>query len=295
MSLHDRWQDQDLVHAVVLPSLESEINDFEKKKIEFTETQARRMDLTDLPILINHDEEMGEVGHTIAYAVHDASPLHQARAEVVFAIKDENMVRGSLRDKIGYQRNALMNGAHRDVSLGHVYNVESVGNSGMHAASLTAPQTTDPFGDPGCVINKNAVEISTCYKGKRNGSNILEYVPCDNSLRRSTHVIIRKFCERYKYTAPPDDLKCSSPGWSQYIDRLSLEVQQRRRSLLDRRVSGTYRASEDTPNTPADELMRSMPWVFVAAAGLQAPDSSSPMLTEQFVQALAVPQPSESQ
>lgn len=289
MSVPDRWPEQDLVHAIVLPNLETDIADFDTKKIEFTEAQARNLNLRDLPILMNHDDALGTVGHTIAYTVRDANVNENARAEVVFALTDEDKVYGNVRDKLQYQRNALMNGAHRDVSLGHFYSVDYIGNVGMHAASIDAARTDDPYGDPGCVINKNAVEISTCSQGKRKGSNILEYVPSPKSLKKATATIIRRFCDRYKYTPPPPDATDASAEWPRYIDTLAEEVSARRRALLNKQVSGTYRASA---NTPADELLSQMPWIFVAADALSPDNERQP---DALIAALSVPQPSESE
>lgn len=282
----DRWPNQDIVHAVVLPDLEEEINDFETKKIEFTEQQARRLDLSNLPILVNHDEEMGEVGHTVAYCVRDATPTQGARAEVVFALTNEDTARGGVQEKLQFQRNALMNGAHRDVSLGHVFDVDYVGNTGTHAASVGAPRTNDPYGDPGCVINKNAVEISTCSKGKRKGSHILEYVPCRKSLERAMDAtVVRRFCARYKYTEPPPDATVASPVWSNYINHLAGEVEHRRKALLNKQLlSGTYQASA---NSPGDELLAQMPWIFVAAEKLVPHE---PLTSAEDIAMLAVPQ-----
>lgn len=250
----DLWPDQDLVHAVVLPDLQPRIDDFYEKKTEFTESQARQMDLSGLPILINHDEGLGRMGETIAYAVRDRSAESNARAEVLFALTDPETVHdGKLQHRLKFQQNALMNGAHRDVSLAHAYEVELVPESGAFAAAAGAGAGDAMTGQ--CVIRKNPFEISTCDEGKRKGSRVLAYLPSTKTLRRATEGAVRDFCRNHGFQEPPAGIGAASGEWRSHIERLSNEVAARRRALFVRDAGGVHRASSGAAST--------VPWHFV--------------------------------
>lgn len=244
----DLWPDQDLVHAVLLPDLQEKHEDFYDKKTEFTEQQARQMDLAGLPILINHDEGLGQMGEAIAYAVRDKSAESKARAEVLFALDDPATTTDERhRFRLQFQQNALMNGAHRDVSLAHTYDVELV--QGTVAAAASATSTGE------CVIKKSPFEISTCDEGKRTGSHVLAYLPSAKTLRRASEGAVRDFCRNHSFVAPPDGIGPQSAEWRPHIERLVDEIGTRRRQLFKRDVGGVHRASSDALN--------SIPWQFV--------------------------------
>lgn len=249
----DIWPDQDLVHAVVLPDLQDKHDDFFEKKTEFTEAQARQMDLAGLPILINHDEGLGCVGEAIAYAVRDKSVESKARAEVLFALTDPSTIDDErLRYRLHFQQNALMNGAHRDVSLAHSYDVALMPEtSGFVAAATGADNQTAGQ----CVIRKNPFEISTCDEGKRTGSHVLAYLPSAKTLRSATEGAVRDFCAKHYFPEPPAGVTVKSPEWRAHIEYLVGEIAQRRRLLFKRDTTGVHRASSGT----VDQL----PWHFV--------------------------------
>ncbi len=271
----------DLVYAVVLPKLDDNYDDVDEKKKEYTIKQAKMVDFTDLPARMNHGGAKFDVGKTVAYRVREpATPDEKTRAEVILKLHEEAEQAGSdhRSQVICEERNLLMEGAHVDVSLEHVYDTKYLGNCGTYSASATTKhgnvtgtssdvQTTDPYGDPGRLLIKVGTEISFCDKGKRPGSKIIEYLPCRRSLRRSKEGAIRSFVKRYKYPAPDAGVNESHPGWSAYIDTLSRDVAERRQRVLSENgyadviaSHGTYSASD---NGTRRALLKKVPWVFL--------------------------------
>lgn len=256
----DPWIDRDLVHAVVLPDLQPRLDDFYEKKTEFTEAQARQMDLSGLPILINHNDTLGHMGDTVAYAVRDKTAESNARAEVLLALTDPDTLENSgLQHRLRFQQNALMNGAHRDVSLAHSYDVQLV--SGTMTAAAGGGMTGGQ-----CVIRKEPFEISTCDEGKRKGSRVLAYLPSGKTLARASEGAVRDFCRNHNFVQPPLGLDVTSAEWRAHIARLTKEVGARRRALFVRNSSGVHCASSDAAS--------SVPWHFVSANGAGAFASS---------------------
>lgn len=265
----------DVVYGVVLPNLQEQYEHATQKKEEYTLAQAKQVDFTALPMLMNHNNDMHQVGITVAYRVREPEPdKHEApRAEAVFMLNREpdQPVKDTLSRMMSYQRNLLMGGVHRGLSLGHDYHTEYVGNCGTYAASVGVgdvnKHSDDPYGDPGRVIHKEHKEISVCERGLRDGSEILEYLPCRRSLNRSDSDAVRTFAQVYNYTPPPAHLHEAAPGWSKYLDTLEGEVRQRRRSVLTTngygdllRAKGTHSASGDRVQK---KLLKDVPWVLL--------------------------------
>ena len=258
----DAWSDQDLVHAVLLPNLQSSYSDFYEKKTEFTEQQARRLNPVGLPTLINHDEILGETGEVVAYVVRDgALPTEAAQAEVLFTLTNPDRApSAATRSRILFQQQALMNQAHSHVSLSHEWDISLVKSDATGTVTAaSAADTLDGGGAPSqtCVIRKRPLEISTCDQGKRAGSRILEYLPAPQTLRSAPPSAIRDFCRIYGFAAPPRDLGTHDDrAWYTFIDTLSNQVSQRRAALFNRnRSSGAHRASSTVVNAK--------PWQFV--------------------------------
>lgn len=269
----------DLVYAVLLPKLADNYDEVDEKKKEYTIEQAQMVDFTDLPARMNHAGEKYDVGRTIAYRVREPSPpAEHTRAEVILKLYEEaDQGCSDHRSRvICEERNLLMEGAHVDVSLQHVYDTKYLGNCGTYSASKSALgnvtstdaklRTTDPYGDPGRLLIKVGTEISLCDKGKRPGSKIIEYLPCRRSLRRSKEAAIRSFVKRYKYTPPGDDISQSDAGWPSYIDTLARDVAERRQRVLSENgyadviaSHGTYSASDSNRRA----LLKKIPWVFL--------------------------------
>lgn len=264
----------DLVYGVVLPNLQEKYDSVTKKKEEYTHAQARSVDFTSLPLRMNHGRQLHQVGVTMAYRVRDATKTgDQPRAEAVFKLnrEPEHAEQDSLSRICALQRNLLMEGAHRGLSLGHTFNTDYVGNCGTYAASIdggsTEPASNDPYGDPGRVLHKNAEEISLVARGLRDGSHILEYLPCKRSLHRSADDAVRQFVTLYNYTAPDSALSRNHPGWRSYIDTLATEVRERRDRVLTQngygsllRGRGEHMASSDAEKV---ELLQEIPWIFL--------------------------------
>jgi hypothetical protein len=252
----DPWSDRDLVHAVVLPDLQLRLDDFYEKKTEFTEAQARQMDLSGLPMLINHDKKLGCMGDTVAYAVRDKSADSNARAEVLLALTDPDTVDDeSLQHRIRFQQNAFMNGAHRDVSLAHSYDVQLVSGTMTAAAGSAGAMAGGQ-----CVVRKEPFEISSCDEGKRKGSRVLAFLPSDKTLQRATEGAVRDFCRTQGFVQPPQGIDVSSAEWRAQIKRLSGEIGARRRALFVRNSSGVHCASSGAAS--------SLPWHFVNPDGV---------------------------
>jgi len=220
--------EHDLVHGIVLPNLPEVVPDNETKKREFTAAQARALDLAALPVRMNHNDELGDVGMTIAYRVLEAARGSGARprAETLHKLNREPDAPADdhMSDMAAMQRNLLMIGEHRGLSLGHRYHTEYVADCGRYAASAS--------GRPGRIIHKTPYEISTCTRGKRDGSEILEYLPCPRSLHRSTDTAVRAFAHTYRYTEPPRELHKQHANWPDYLGALWSEVRERRRRIV---------------------------------------------------------------
>jgi len=258
-------EDHDLLFAVVLPNLAERIDDDEEKKREYTLDQARSVDFASLPLRFNHNDDLPPVGRTIAYRVNDKTGA-APRAEVLFKLNREPDKISDPDDELGQltmlQRNLLMEGVHRGVSLGHYFSTEFVNDCGKYNASAA--------GRPGRTIRKEAYEISTCKRGKRAGSDIYEYMPCRRSLLRSTDRAVRSFAKLYGYTQPESDVTRDSPAWRPYIDTLHNEVKQRRLNVIENngyaqmlRARGFHAASDDVPAAVTDPVLRQAPWFFV--------------------------------
>jgi hypothetical protein len=262
MSMHE-YRNCDILHAIPIPNLAKQNNDFFAKKTEFTETQARRLDLTGLPVHINHDEKLGQVGKVIAYAVRDGAEEVAARAEILIALTSAGDCRTPAdRDRLDFQRNALLLGAHRDVSLTHEYRV-----IGAHSAAARATDS-----DADCVIRKTAIEVSTCSEGRRDGSQIIAYLPSESTLRTATERCVRSFCAANGYATPPDSASPhhDAAEWQRHIDQVVNQVQQRRNELFAKEVRGYYRASASGTGGVTETMS---PWQFVEGAAGEIDDA----------------------
>jgi hypothetical protein len=251
----------DLIHGIVLPQLDDELADPEEMKREFTKDQAREIDLTALPTRLNHSDNLESVGVTLAYRVREtggttcAETLHKLHREPDGDVDPEDKV----AILCAAQRDLLMSGEHQGLSLGHGFSTDYVADLGRHDASLK--------GREGRVIYKRPIEVSTCRRGKREGSEILEYLPCKKSLLRSDEDKVRSFCNRYHYTPPPADCKKSRDpsSWGRYVDFLSDEVQQRRRQVLASEGYSNSLKSRGIVVASLDESIGApaLPWQFI--------------------------------
>ncbi len=221
-------EEHDLVRGLVLPRLDDELTNPEDMKREFSADQAREIDLTALPTRMNHSNSLESVGITLAYRVIGSQDGTPAKAETLHKLHREPDDGIPQNDPVAVlcatQRNLLMSGTHAGVSLGHSFSTDYVGDLGRYDASLS--------GQTGRVINKRPLEISLCKKGKRPGSEILDYLPCKRSLLRTTPEHLRMFCEKYGYTLPPQQAAGDRSAWNGYIDHLWGEVKQRRAQVL---------------------------------------------------------------
>lgn len=225
--------DCDTLYAIVIPNLEERHDTYEGRTTEFTTEQARRLNLANLPMMCNHSSE--QIGRTVAYRVRDV-PKGKPRAEAVFQLMpepDQPSIDADAQRRAA-QRNFLMNGAHRDVSLGHNFYVRYCGN----VMAATLPERENGYGAPGINITKRAEEISTCYRGARPGSHILQYLPCKRSLRRSSVDQLRSFTRLYNYPEPPSALERRTPAWEQYVEQLGDQVRQRAHLVLGKNGYG---------------------------------------------------------
>lgn len=230
--------DHDLVQGIVLPQLEETLSSPEDMKREFSTEQAREIDLTALPTRMNHSSSLEPVGITLAYRVIDGGDGKPAQAETLHKLHREPDDGIAPDDPVAVlcsnQRDLLMTGVHSGLSLGHAFSTDFVADLGRYDASLS--------GQTGRIINKRPLEVSICKRGKRPGSEILEYLPCKRSLRRTIPEHIRMFCEKYRYTPPPAEIAAdrNAPEWKNFIEHLWTEVQERRRAILS---SQTYAES----------------------------------------------------
>lgn len=272
-TLESDLNQHDLVYGIVLPNLQPAYQSTTLKKEEFTVDQAKALDFTATPTYMNHDDGKSQVGVTVAYRVREPTPDSQEkpRAEAILKLNREPDV--PLDDEVSritaMQRNLLMKGAHSGLSAGHEYWTDYVGNCGAYLASQQGGhvQNFDPYGDPGRVVHKKIKEISLCDRGKRPGSDIIEYLPCKRSLQRATAEAIRDFTRLYNYTPPPPTLRREDPGWHRYLDTLYRETSERRHQVLVSqgysellRASGSHAASGDRQTK---KYLKDVPWLFL--------------------------------
>lgn len=265
--LHGSLAEHDLIHGIVLPNLVDTHPSIDHTRREYITPEAKDVDFASIPVRMNHRDNLGTVGVTIGYRVYEEPGL-RPRAETLHKLHREldpppHTPAAELQLT---QRNKLMSGAHRGLSLGHDYTTEYVGECGRYDAAAR--------GQPGRMVRKVAHEISTCTRGARQGSEILEYMPCKRSLRLSHEGAIRSFCDTYQYTPPPRDLRQENAGeWDHYLDTLWSEVEQRRMSVLSQpgyanamRSRGIVLASGDNEQWLAQLSARAQPWTLVPAA-----------------------------
>lgn len=273
-------EEHDVVHGIVLPKVLDEHPDLTHRQREYAKPDLKTSDFTFAPVRFNHNYKKNHTGVTIAWRVREvyqasANLLEQpgtVRVETLHKMHaepdDDNQSAEANFQRS--QREMLMRGIHRGLSLGHSYNTAFLGDAGVVDASQA--------GKPGILVNKNIIEISTCKRGKRDGSEILEYLPCRRSLERSRESEIREFVDVYHYTAPAVDLHSSDTArWRSYIDHLWSEVDQRRKALVSEpgyaqslRARGVVAASADTDEWL--EAVASLPWSFLADANGTQPD-----------------------
>lgn len=220
----------DIVYGVVLPNLPKEHDSLYSRKAEYTEDEARQIDLAGLVMEANHDDEELPVGVTIAYRVQDDPNGGPASGEAVFKMNresDDPNASDRLSLLAASQRNLMMSGYLTELSLGHVakkYNVECDEYGRVNASRKT--------NDPAITYVKFHREVSTCKEGRRPGSKFKQYFPCARSLRRSTDDAIRSFARIYKYEAPPEDAVPGMKKWDAYLARLLDAIRARRKKVF---------------------------------------------------------------
>lgn len=273
-------EEHDVVHGIVLPKVLDEHPDLTHRQREYAKPDLKTSDFTFAPVHFNHNYKKNHTGVTIAWRVREVyqasanlldqpgtvrvETLHKMHAEPA----DDNQSAEANFQRS--QREMLMRGIHRGLSLGHSFGTEYLGDAGVIDPSQA--------GKPGILVKKNIIEISTCKRGKRDGSEILEYLPCRRSLEQSRESEIREFVNVYHYTAPADDLHSSDAAqWRSYINHLWSEVDQRRKALVAEpgyaqslRARGVVAASADTDEWL--EATASLPWSFLGGANGTQPD-----------------------
>lgn len=244
--------EDDVLLGRFLPKLEASYSSMRKKKEEFTADQARAANFVGLPLKMNHNRNFPPVGITIAARVRDGDAESEMKpyAQALFKLnrEDYDTPVDQLSELNGFQRNALMFGAHSDLSLGHDFFTEILTNCGTMNASDTA--TNGEYRGPSIAIRKVVQEISTVDHGLRTGSRIEALWPSHRSLKKARPHIIRKFVDLYNYAPPPADTDDTSPIWPLYIDHLAKEVRSRLHETLHNNdysdllaARGTYAAS----------------------------------------------------
>jgi len=256
----------DILYGVVLPNLRKEHDSMYSRRAEYTDDEARSIDMTGLVLEFNHNDNEPPVGTTIAYRVQDDANGGLSAAEAVFKLNREpdNPANDRLSQAAASQRNLLMTRYHKGFSLGHTAQKFAVDcdEHGRVNASHKA-------NEPAITYVKFHREISTCETGRRPGSIIKGYFPCARSLRRSTDDAIRSFAANYGYEAPPADSVPGMRSWDAYLARLLDAVRQRRRQVLRENnftpilhARGFIAASGDaSKKTPLDERNDDLPFV----------------------------------
>ncbi len=229
LAMEPDLDNHDVLVGVVLPNLRKEHKTLASCKAEYTDNESRQVDFTGLALEMNHCDEELPVGTTIAYRVND-QPDGTTAAEAVFKLNrepDEPNPDDRLAVVTQTQRNHLMTGYHKDLSLGHdssKYNEDCDADGRVRASA-------NPNVAAVTYIKRHR-EISTTSKGRRPGSHIRGYFPCARSLRRSTEEAVEAFAQHYGYRAPPRGAYRGTKEWDEYLSDLWLNVRQRRSKLL---------------------------------------------------------------
>jgi len=253
----------DVIHGIVLPNLRLEHDTLQSRKGEYTDAESRQIDMTGLVMEMNHNDDWLPVGRTIAYTVNP-QPNGFNAAEAVFKLNrepDEHNPDDPLAVVTALQRNLLMTGYHKDLSLGH----ETAKWNANVDVDGVVKASADPY-QPAVTYVKYHKEISTCNRGRRPGSHIKGYYPCARSLRRSDDEAIRSFAKIYGYEPPPRGAYRGSREYDAYLANLHAEVRQRRSDALRQsnftpilRARGFHAASADATKSTTTTTDSDMP------------------------------------
>lgn len=242
----------DMLVGIVLPNLPPQHTSLNSMKNDYTIAESEMIDLTGYDLEYNHHDEEPPVGKTIGWRVNE-TPNGKYQAEAVCKLNrepDYPDFTDHLTRISSMQRHNLMTGLHRDFSLGHVatkFNAHCDVSGRVNASKSKEPHIS---------YVKEHREISTCIKGKKDGSHIEHYFPCARSLRRSSPYEVRDFARVYNYEQAPTDLEINARKWDAYLAHLLKQVKQRRmRVLREKQFLPTLvkrgfvvTASKDAPN-----------------------------------------------
>ena len=198
-------EDADYVIATVLPTLALQSEDIEHKRKQFTYDEVRPELFVELPVIINHKQELPSfrVGRVAA------ASLHGPNLKVLMAIDAAGSLEGT------YASTAVSECVYGDVSLTHKWD--------EYVRATAADGGEFAYED---VVSKELHEVSLVKEGWRPGSNITGVFPSRRSLLRMDHDTLVTFTRRFGYPAPPDEAAYRDKTAKQiYIDLLHDKVQ----------------------------------------------------------------------
>lgn len=218
----------DYVYGTVLPNLYEQPGELNDCWNEFTIEDGKRVDLTGLPVLVNHQEQVQCVGRVVGYEIGRVTASAPSPSSSVNPASERFEQEGSVHARVllaldkkepntfmaQYVRNALANGYYRGLSLQHHY--EAMPHKRL--------------------VLKTPVEVSLCREGLRPDSVIHDYFPSRRTLENMDDEHLRDFVRHYKHdNGSGGAVLASSDATSSkqvYIDDFCRSVLQKRDSVL---------------------------------------------------------------
>jgi len=240
---------------------------------EYSKEEGARSDFRGIDTWIEHKGERSRIGVVRGYQSGD-------HIETVLEMPPDSSIASI------WGKNGLFFGHFKDLSLQHRWSSYKGSNE----------------------VTKEALEVSICKEGARDGSHITQFYPSRRLLNCQSAMSLAAYAERYGYPAPPelpgvshDDLRWhdvrNTPALAEYVEHiLGPAVQSRRTSLL--KLSGyiaasrAHKATTETPmasamtnalagagNTPAPSLPQTPAFNMTPATALAA--AATPAATPQ--------------
>lgn len=178
MSAHRLDPTVSYVYGISLPNVRADHPTVNSQQYEWDQFEIGDVDMTGLPVLANHKDQMRAIGTITAY-----EPL-RGEARVLMGL-DRDSFHGKFAEA------AVTTGFYGSMSLSHHF------KTGATVSASTAGATD-------VVVRKTALEVSLCQEPARAGAVVLEFCPSHQALLRQPRDYLRRFAERYRYPAPPD-------------------------------------------------------------------------------------------
>lgn len=157
--------DVDYLVGRVLPFMHQTPGSYERAICEFTVSEAERLRLTGLPVMLNHNDgtrndKTGDERPLICVGRVEGMAVRGVDARVLLALTPD------ASGEATYASNAVAKGRYMGISLGHGATYEASASTGHNT------------------LIKTPIEVSVCEKGRRMGSNIEHFMPSRSTIVR---------------------------------------------------------------------------------------------------------------